>query len=210
VPRRLRVEIAGGLFHITARGNSRAGLFLDAYDYAAFIRILGRATEHFGWRCLAFCLMPNHYHLLIETPAANRGAGMRHVNGSYAQAFNSRYDRSGHVFQGPYRATTVERDSHLLEVCRYVVLNPVRADLCARPGDWQWSSYRATAGLEAPPGFLTLSDVLCLFGLGPRAVRRYRAFVARGLVASDMATDRVPDMATDPVPGVATGTAVRS
>jgi len=192
MPRRPRVEIAGGLFHVTARGSARAPLFLDAFDYSAFLRILARTIEMFAWRCLAFCLMPNHYHLLIETPAPNRGAGMRHLNGSYAQRFNGRYDGSGHVFQGPYRAISIDRDSHLLEACRYVVLNPVRAGLCAEAGQWRWSSYRATAGLELPPQFLSASDVLGHFGAGAGSPTiGYQAFIAEGLVHSATSRDRV-------------------
>jgi putative transposase len=193
VPRRPRIEIAGGVFHIIARGNARAPLFLDAFDYGAFVGIVSRAVETFAWRCFAFCLMPNHYHLVIETPKLNRGAGMRHLNGSYAQKFNARYDGSGHVFQGPYRATEIARDSHLLEVCRYVVLNPVRAGLCRDPSDWRWSSYRATADLEPSPRFLSVSDVLDQFAAGARSpVAGYRAFIAEGLASSATARDRVP------------------
>ena len=197
VPRRPRVEIAGGFFHVTARGNALAPLFLDRFDHSAFLGVLERTVELFSWPCLAFCLMPNHYHLLIQTLHANRGAGMRHLNGSYAQRFNARYDGSGHVFQGPYRAVEVRRGSHLLEVCRYIVLNPVRAALCHEVSDWRWSSYRATAGLDPAPPFMAISDVLAQFGASrDRSVRAYRGFIQDGVAASAMSPDRVPGWAS--------------
>jgi REP element-mobilizing transposase RayT len=183
------------LFHVTTRGNAQAPLFFDDFDYTAFVTVLARAVEAFSWRCLAFCLMPNHYHLVIQTPEPNRGAGMRHLNGSYAQRFNARYDGSGHVFQGPYRATEIAEEPHLLEACRYVVLNPVRAGLCRDASQWPWSSYRITAGLRNHPTFLDVSDLLGCFG-GEVEVQsakaRYRAFIADGVARAAMSPDRVP------------------
>ncbi|MDP8911427.1 MAG: transposase [Actinomycetota bacterium] len=168
-------------------------LFRDPLDFDAFLHILERTFRQFGWRCYAFSLMPNHYHLLIETPEPNRGKGMRHLNGSYAQRFNTRYDGSGHVFQGPYLAVPLERESHLLEVCRYIVLNPVRAGICRRPGDWPWSSYRPTAGLAPPTGLVSAGDVLALFHSDDgRAKAAYRAFVAAGMSVAAASPDRVP------------------
>jgi REP element-mobilizing transposase RayT len=132
----------------------------------------------FGWRCHAFCVMENHYHLLVETPEANISAGMQQLNGRYAQRFNQRHNRTGHLFQGRFYSVLVDREAHLLETCRYVVLNPVRAGVCAHPVAWPWSSYRATAGFSPRPPFLTLSAIHSLFADdAARAILRYRAFV---------------------------------
>jgi REP-associated tyrosine transposase len=185
VPRRHRPEIPGGFFHITARGVRQAPLLLDRLDYEAWLRVLARTVERFEWRCHAYCAMPNHFHLLLETPGPTRSAGMRHLNGSLAQRFNERYDGSGHVFQGRYGARTITREAHFGEVPRYIVLNPVRAGLCRRPEEWPWSSYWATAGLSPKPSFLTLETILGTFADGiPEAQRRYRAHVAAGLVSA--------------------------
>jgi REP-associated tyrosine transposase len=158
-------------------------LFRDDWDYEAWLRILARTVENFAWRCHAYCAMPNHLHLLIETPAPTRSAGMRHLNGSYAQRFNVRYDGSGHVFQGRYGVNPVEGEAQFFETCRYIVLNPVRAGLADTPHRWHWSSYRATAGLTPVPAFLALDIVLgSLGGSAQQAQERYRRFVADGHV----------------------------
>jgi len=115
--------------------------------------VLAEAVERYHWICHAYCLMPNHYHLLVETPLANLSQGMRQLNGAYTQAFNRRHNRTGHLLQGRYKAILVEKESHLLELARYIVLNPVRAKLVRHPRAWRWSSYRATAGDEEPPSF---------------------------------------------------------
>src|SRR5262245_19717300 len=127
VPRRPRPENPGGFFHIYARGVARSPLYRDEFDYAAWQGMLARAVERFDWRCHAYCALRNHFHLLIETPEPTRAAGMRHLNGCYAQRFNERYDGSGHVFQGRYGATPILADAQLLECSRYIALNPVRA-----------------------------------------------------------------------------------
>jgi putative transposase len=182
VARPLRVIVAGGLYHLIARGNARQRVFLDALDFSRFLEILTRVVERCGWFCHAYCLLENHYHLVVETPRPNLPLGMRQLNGVYAQSFNRRHDRCGHVFQARYRSILVEKESHLLTVCRYVVLNPVRASICTRPGDYRWSSYPATAG-TAPMGPLLTADwILGQFGGGRKgAQERYRAFVAEGI-----------------------------
>ena len=129
----------------------------------------------------AYCLMGNHYHLLIETPRPNLALGMRQLNGVYAQHFNRRYRRVGHLFQGRYKAVLVERDSHLLELCRYIVLNPVRAHLCSHPARWPWSSYQATTGQSTAPVWLTTDWILSQFAPHRAdAQERYQQFVADG------------------------------
>ena len=179
--RPLRLEFEGALYHITSCGNARESIFLDNGDRARFLEILGDVVDRFGWICHAYCLMTNHYHLLIETPDADLSRGMHLLNGVYTQWFNHRYDRVGHLFQGRFKAILVEKDTHLLELVRYVVLNPIRAKMLRSVRDWPWSSYRATAGQVESPKFLTIGWVLSQFDPDPeRAVRAYRRFVQQG------------------------------
>ena len=144
--RPLRIEFEGALYHVTSRGDERRDIFLDDADREAFLQILGDVVRRFAWRCHAYCLMGNHYHLLIETPNANLSRGMRHLNGVYTKRFNRTHERVGHVMQGRYKSILVDKDEYLLELARYVVLNPVRAGVVRSARDWKWSSYRATAG----------------------------------------------------------------
>jgi putative transposase len=179
--RQLRNEFPGAVYHVTSRGNARGRLFYEQRDEGVYLRTLARVVEDSRWLCHAYCLMPNHVHLVLETPKPNLALGMRRLNSTYAQAFNQRRGRVGHVFQGRYKAVLVERETHLLEVCRYVVLNPVRAGLCATAADWPTSSYRATAGHSDPPRFLSVAWILGQFGANTVEAReRYRAFVADG------------------------------
>lgn len=179
--RQLRQEHPGAVYHVTSRGNARGPLFLDAEDELRFLGLLERVVTSHSWLCHAYCLMGNHFHLVVETPQANLARGMRRLNSEYAQGFNGRYGRVGHVFQGRYKAVLIEKSTHLLEVCRYVVLNPVRAGLCAGPEDWAASSYRATVGMAPPERFLTVDWVLSQFSVRrERARERYRTFVAEG------------------------------
>lgn len=183
-----RIEAAGGLHHVMSRGNGRAAIFLDELDYVALLRRLAKVVERFGWLCHGFCLMPNHYHLLIETPEPNRGAGMQVLNLSYARWFNWRNRRVGHVFQGPYTTVHVTRDAHLMELCRYLAMNPVRAGLAADPADWPWSSYRATAGLERVPPYLRVDHVQSVFAAaGSSGAEGFRDFVAAANASLDLA-----------------------
>jgi putative transposase len=176
--RPLRICIAGGVYHAIARGNERAPIYRDDADRFAFLRMLARVVDRFGWVCHAYCLMGNHYHLVVETPRPNLPTGMQQLNGPYARWFNERHDRCGHVFQARYRSILVQKGSHLLALCRYVVLNPVRAGLCRGPGSYHWSSYRATAGDAPPEPFLTTDWILCCFASSRAAAQaRYRAFV---------------------------------
>ena len=179
--RPLRIEYEGAVYHVTSRGDDRRGIFLEDADRVSFLGILGDAVERFGWICHAYCLMTNHYHLLIETPNANLSRGMRHLNGVYTQRFNRAHGRVGHVMQGRFKSIVVEKESYLLELARYVVLNPVRAEMVRRVRDWKWSSYRATAGQEDPLPFLTIKWLLSQFGANPvDAVASYRKFVREG------------------------------
>ena len=176
--RPLRIEFEGALYHVTARGNERKPIVRDDGDRRTWLATLAKTVSRFGWLLHAWCLMDNHHHLVVETPNANLARGMRQLNGVYAQRFNARYRRSGHLFGGRYKALLVQGNAHLLELARYVVLNPVRAGLCAHPAEWRWSSYRATAGLAPAPPFLTTSWLLGQFGRDDtRARAGYRAFV---------------------------------
>lgn len=151
VARQLRHEYPGAVYHVTSRGNARGAVFLDEGDRGGFLELLARVGASCAWVCHAYCLMGNHYHLVLETPRPNLSLGMRRLNSAYAQSFNARHGRVGHVFQGRYKAILLEKEAHLLEVCRYVVLNPVRARLVAGAAEWRWSSFRATAGQAPPP-----------------------------------------------------------
>ena len=134
-------------------------------------------AERYRWLALAYCLMSNHYHLLVETPRGNLAKGMCQLNGVYAQSFNRRHGRDGHLFQGRYGARLVQADEHLLAAVRYIVRNPLRADICTRLEEWPWSSHRATIG-EKPPGFLATDRLLSFLGESrPSARTSYLALV---------------------------------
>lgn len=179
--RPLRIEFEGALYHVTSRGNKREDIYLDDVDRLSFLKVLSDVCQRYNWVCHAYCLMTNHYHLLIETPDANLSAGMRHLNGVYTQRFNYHHGRVGHVFQGRYKGILVEKEAHLLELARYVVLNPVRARMAVEAKDWRWSSYRATSGMEEMPDFLSVDWLLSVFGeTKSRAVKAYRQFVSEG------------------------------
>lgn len=179
--RPLRVEYEDAVYHVTSRGNARAAIFLDDVDRGRFLEILGDVVARYGWICHAYCLMTNHYHLLIETPEANLSRGMHLLNGVYTQWFNRRHRRVGHLFQGRFKAILVEKEGHLLELARYIVLNPVRAKMVRTVRAWPWSSYRATSGQNDMPKFLTVNWVLSQFDPDrARAVRAYRQFVREG------------------------------
>jgi len=178
--RPLRIQAAGLSYHVTARGNGRMAIYTDDRDRRAFLRLLTRVTEVRSLACHAYCLMPNHYHLVATTSAANLSQVVKELNGPYAQWWNRRHRRVGHVFQGRFHAQVVQDDAYLLTVCRYVVLNPVRAGLVDKVEQWPWSSYRATAGMVAPPPFLHPEGLWRHFSRGSPAagIRRYREFVA--------------------------------
>jgi putative transposase len=179
--RPLRLEFAGALYHLTARGDRQGAIFDDDQDRLVFLDLLAKEVLQQGWVLYAFCLMGNHYHLLLETPEPNLVQGMRRLNGVYTQAFNRRHRRVGHVLQGRYKSILVDKDSYLRELCRYVVLNPVRAGMVASVEDWHWSSYLPTAGEIPCPPWLNAAAVLGLFGEGAAARRAYERFVAQGL-----------------------------
>ena len=179
--RPLRLEFPGALYHVTARGNDHQAIYLDDVDRLNFLEVITEVVTQFNWRCHAYCLMDNHYHLLIETPDANLSRGMRQLNGVYTQGFNRRRGRSGHVFQGRYKAVLVDQNDYLLEVARYIVLNPVRARMVRDAKNYGWSSYSATAGLAETQGGLFTDWLLSQFGKRKSsAQKKYAEFVASG------------------------------
>jgi len=179
--RPLRLEYAGAVYHITSRGNAKQAIFRDDADRETFLGIVGSTVRQFRWVLYAYCLMGNHYHLLVETPVPNLSRGMRHVNGLYTQRFNRRHDRVGHLFQGRFGAILVERETYLLELVRYIALNPVRAGIAPAAEDWRWSSHRSVAALAAAPSWLCVEPILQRFATDPaQAPLLYRRFVAAG------------------------------
>ena len=180
--RPLRLELAGGLYHVTSRGDRREDIYRDDADRLAWLTILAQTCERYNWRIHAWCQMSNHYHLIVETVEGNLSAGMRQLNGVYTQDTNRRHRLSGHVFQGRYKAILVERDSYLLELSRYVVLNPVRAAMVKHTRQWKWSSYRAMTGNDPAPSWLETGWVLGQFGAQrARQIERYVEFVQQGV-----------------------------
>ena len=180
MPRKPREEVEGGVFHVFARGNDKRAVFHDDLDRRNYLRTLRSAVEDHRWRLLAYCLMNNHVHLLIETPEPNLGDGMRWLHGTYAGAFNKRYDRSGHLFQGRYRAVRVKTDAQLWTVTAYIAMNPVEAGLCDLPVDWSWSS-NALALAGTAPAWVDVPHLLEYFAAaGGDGRRRYAELFLKG------------------------------
>ncbi len=180
--RPLRIQYPGALYHITVRGNERRNIFIDESDRYLFLSILSNVVRIHNLLCYAYCLMDNHFHLLIETPDANLSFAMHDLNGLFAQRFNKRHDRVGHLFQSRFHASHIEKESHLLESARYIVLNPVRAGLVADPGEWQWSSYNDTRNFENAPDWLCVWWILSLFAEQKQiACIEYAQFVQNGI-----------------------------
>lgn len=176
--RPLRISYPGAFYHITARGNERKNIFLTDRDREKFLSYLGSATERYEAAVHVYCLMGNHYHLLLETPAGNLIDIMRHINGAYTTYFNKKRNRSGHLLQGRYRAILVDVDEYAKELSRYIHLNPVRAGAAARPEEYRWSSYQDYIGERKPPEWLHRELVLGFFGKKEAAAgKKYRKFV---------------------------------
>ena len=184
MPRPLRPQIPGASHHVTARGVDGCTIYRDARDRVAFLERLEDVVARFGWRLLAYCLMTNHYHLVVRTPWPTLSRGVQRLNGMHAQRFNTRHRRTGHLFGARFHSPRLETDAHLLLACRYVVRNPVGAGLCAATADWRWSSFRATAGEAPAPAFLAIADLLPHLGPTEEAARAaYRTFVEEPLGA---------------------------
>jgi putative transposase len=180
------------IYNVGSRGNNKETMFRDAADWMEFLRLLAKVSVRHRWEGWAYCLMGNHFHLVLQPPHLGLSEGMQILNAGYAVRTDRRYGRSGHLVQNRFYSHEVESEDHLLELCRYVVLNPVRAGLCHSPADWPWSSYRATAGFEPPHPFLVTDGLLDFFGTRQRAAQRsYRDFVRDGI------SDSVPTPAED-------------
>lgn len=176
--RQPRVQLPGALYHVTSRGTDRRRIFVTDSDRQAFMKVLDEVADERSWRCYAYCLMNNHYHLLLQTPAPDLADGMKYLNGVYSQSFNARHNRVGHLMQGRYFSQLIRRESHLLAAIRYIVQNPVRAGLSRSAADWRWSSHIAVLGKRRKPDWLDVEFVLNQFASDPaEAVRAYAAFV---------------------------------
>jgi len=181
--RPLRLEFPNALYHVTSRGDRREDIYDDDEDRMIFLNILGKVVTDYNWLCHGYCLMSNHYHLIIETLDSNLSKGMRQLKGVYTQATNRRHNRTGHLFQGRYKAILVDKESYLLELARYVVLNPLRAKgMVHNIEDWPWSNYLSMIGKAEIFDWLTTDWVLSQFG-GSReqAMRRYQQFILDGV-----------------------------
>ncbi|MFC2095554.1 transposase [Candidatus Bipolaricaulota bacterium] len=179
--RPLRIQFEGAAYHITSQGNAGAKIFINQEDREAFLSVLDDVVSRLDWICHAYCLMDQHYHILVETPQSNLSRGMQLLNGIYTQRFDRAHDRSGHLLEGRYKAVLVEKGPHLLELARHVILNPVRAGVARSARDWPWSSYRATAGLAPAPAFLSVEWILSQLGTDEAQARTaYRKFVSKG------------------------------
>src|SRR5436305_4212417 len=173
-----RLQFPGAVYHVTTRGVRKAAIYTDTRDRLRFGQLLQGVVDRFEWRCHTYCWMTNHFHLLVETPHGDLSRGMHRLNGMYARWFNWRHDYEGHLFDRRFGAVLVEDESHLLELTRYIVLNPVRACTCDHPGEWRWSSYAETLGRRDRPGFLQTAWLLSLFSSdAKRAHEAYAEFV---------------------------------
>lgn len=181
MPRPPRIEVPNGVYHVTTRATDAAQVFRDDADRRMWLRLLQTVADASRWECFAYCLLSTHYHLVIRIDQPTLARGMQYLNARHAESFNRRHARRGHVFGARYHSTLVETESHALELCRYVALNPVRAGLCASAEEWCWSSFAATVGLAPLPSFLSTEWVLRLFGPDVLlARRRFRMFVQEG------------------------------
>ncbi|MDP9360775.1 MAG: transposase [Acidobacteriota bacterium] len=190
--RQLRLEFPGAIWHVTSRGNERRDIFRDNADRRRFVNLLARVIIDRRWILHAWVLMSNHYHLLLETPEVGLSRGVKWLNQAYAETFNERHHRVGHLFQGRFKGILVERDGHLLELIRYIVLNPVRCHAVTFAGDYEWSNYRATAGLQPAPPWLEIDWTLDQFGPDRASAHKaYRRYVADAQGASYNPRERV-------------------
>ncbi|MGQ0640971.1 MAG: transposase [Gemmatimonadaceae bacterium] len=180
--RQLRLEFPGATYHVVARGNNRESIARDERDVAAFLASLGATCARYAWRVYCWCIMPNHYHLVLETTAATLSVGMRRHNSTYAQLFNKRYERVGHVFQGRFKALVVADETYLRTVLRYVELNPWRAALVRHPVEWPWSSIHLSFGYAPAPSWSAVREIWGLFGATENeGMARYREFLLDGM-----------------------------
>lgn len=190
--RPLRLEFPGALYHITSRGNERRPIFRSDRDRKKFLDFLGETARRFGWSITAWVLMTNHFHLVVQIAEPNLSRGMHWLNSRYAGWFNRIRKRSGHLFQGRFKALLIEKEAYFAEVLRYVVLNPVRAHMVERPEEYNWSSYQATAGYHAAPDWFDLKSALEFFHPDRDAAQsNYKEFVCAAIADSEALWDKV-------------------
>jgi putative transposase len=177
----------GCYYHLGSRGNFRQNIVIDDFDRTMWMQLLGAVTRSTDWLILAYCLMTNHFHLVLQAGRLSVSDAMQVLNGEFSRRANARWSRRGHLFENRFHSEPIRSDAHLLEACRYVDLNPCRAGICPSPDGWQWSSYRAAVGKAHPPAFLAVGELLGLFGRDPaRAREAYREFVlSRHVLVSD-------------------------
>ena len=177
--RKRRIQLPDTTYHVWARGNDRQPIFVDDADRKRYLRILGDAVDEFWWRCLAYCLMPNHVHLVLWTRHANLAAGMCTAHNAYARSFNARHGKVNHLFGDRYGSSVLQDAQQVRRIVGYVANNPVAAGLCERAEDWPWGSHAAIVGGRAP-GWLDVGGLTEWFG----GLQRYIAFVARDVASS--------------------------
>jgi putative transposase len=181
MPRPLRTDISNATHHIAALAVEKELVFREPADRRRLLALFEAIADLYEWNCGAFVLMGTHFHLIVHTPKPNLSRGMQHLCGVYAQWFNWKYGRRGHLFGRRFGSVHIVTNAHLLEAHRYVALNPVRAGLCKRPESWRWGSFRALAGLEAGPPFLDIDSVLDLFAIRREVAQpAFRRFVEAG------------------------------
>ena len=169
--RPLRLQRAGLVYHVMSRGNNKMAIFLDDLDYARFLDIFVDVIAKFEIDSWIGCVMPNHYHLVLRTRQPNLSLAIQHLNGSYAQWWNKRHAHVGHILQGRFKAQIVEASVYLVRLCRYVLLNPVRAGLCSHPRDWRWNSFNALAQ-GTPSDWVDVDSLLrCIDAANPEGIR---------------------------------------
>ena len=180
--RPLRIQYPGAMYHIISRGNGRMTIFHNEKDFMKFLYFMERVIEKCNWICHAYCLMGNHYHILLETPDANMVAGMKRLNQFYSQFYNWKYRHAGAVLQGRYKSWLMEKESKFLENCRYIVNNPVEAKMVEHPSDWPWSSFRATRGIEGVSSLLETDFLLKHFASSRKTAQKlYEDFILAGI-----------------------------
>jgi REP element-mobilizing transposase RayT len=183
--RALRIEQAGATYHVTSRGNRRQRIFESDHDRERFLELLAEVSRRYGFVISAYVLMTNHFHLVLKTSQANLSQGMKWLNGTYAAWYNRRHSKVGHLFGERYKGIHVQTEEYMRRLARYVILNPVRANMAATPQEYRWSSYRATAGLEAAPEWLATSELVPYFGDASSWQETYASFVAEGILNVD-------------------------
>jgi putative transposase len=181
MPRKPRIDYAGAIQHVAVNGNNRQSIFVDDLDRIALLTTLRVTAERYAWEVWSYCLMDTHWHLLVRTPRT-LSAGMQRLNSFYSHTYNKRHARSGHSLRHKFMSVPVEDENHLLELTRYIPLNPVRAGLAGHPEDWRWSSYRKEINIEGAPPWLHAGWSAALHG----SVRSLRAFVEAGMAESAM------------------------